>query len=149
MIRPKTHIEKVYRIPAIKKTRIGALRMDKNEFLPYWPDEWFKDFLRSIRPEHLSIYPELAGLYEKLGRTLSIPEENIVVTAGSDAGIRSAFEVFVEPGDEVIICCPTFAMYSVYCDIYRANCRQMHYDEKIQLDIDKRFCRCTHKHSRR
>ncbi len=137
MIRPKDHIEKVYRIPAIKKTRMGALRMDKNEFLPCWPDAWFKDFLGSIRPEHLSIHPELAGLYEKLGRTLSIPEENIVVTAGSDAGIRSAFEVFVEPGDEVIILCPSFAMYSVYCDIYRANCRKIHYDEKIQLDIDK------------
>jgi histidinol-phosphate aminotransferase len=137
MIRPKTHIEKVYRTPGIKKTRMDSLRMDKNEFLPCWPDEWFKDFLNRIRPEHLSIYPELTPLYEKLGHVLCIPKENIVVTAGSDTAIRFCFEVFVEPSDEVIIFCPTFVMYSVYCDIYRANRREIHYDEKIQLDIDK------------
>lgn len=135
MIRPKYHLEKIYRTPAVEKTRMDSLRMDKNEFLSCWPKEWFRDFVERLKPEHLSVHPELGSLYGKLERTLNVSQENIVVTAGSDAAIQSTFEVFVEPTDEVVIPSPTFAMYYIYTQVYRANLVEVHYDEKLRLDV--------------
>lgn len=137
MIRPKKHIDNIYRTQAPESSRMDFLRLDKNEFLPCWPNEWFGDFLKTLRPEHLSIHPELAGLYKKFERVLNIPRARIVATAGSDAAIKAAFEVFVEPGDEVMIPNPTFAMYYVYAKIYQANLIEMNYDNRLQLDINR------------
>jgi len=109
--------------------------MDKNEFLPCWPREWFNDFMKQIKPEHLSVHPEPGALYEKLGHMLEVPSDNIVISAGSDGAIRSVFEVLLEPGDEVIIPSPTFAMYYVYAQIYGAKLIEIHYDRKLQMDI--------------
>jgi histidinol-phosphate aminotransferase len=113
------------------------MRMDKNEFLPCWPEDWFEDFLQRLKPEHISIHPETGNLYDKLESVLGFPKQNIVVTAGSDAAIKSVYEVFVEPGDEVIIPSPTFAMYYIYAQIYRARLIEIDYAQKnISLDLN-------------
>jgi len=108
--------------------------MDKNEFLPCWPEGWFNDFVRHIRSEHLSVHPETGILYGKLARILNISKKNIVLTAGSDGAIRSAFDVFVQPGDEVVMLSPTFAMYYIYAQIYGAKIVEVHYDGKLHLE---------------
>jgi len=136
MIRPKEHIKNIYRIGPVDKTRMDAIRMDKNEFLPCWPDEWFRDFVGRIKAEHLSVHPELGVLYGKLAHRLNLSEENVVVTAGSDGAIRAAFEVFVGPGDRVVMPSPTFAMYPIYARLYGADLAEVHYDEKLALGAD-------------
>lgn len=136
MIRPKKHLSGIYRSPVVLRSRFDCLRMDKNEFLPHWPVGWYQDFLARLKPEHISIHPETGILYKKLGAALRTPEENLVITAGSDAAIKAAFEVFVEPGDEVIIPSPTFAMYYVYAQIFNAKLTEIHYDETLFLDVD-------------
>lgn len=137
VIRPKEHLVNLFRSSGVNDTRIGHFRMDKNEFLPCWPEAWFLDFIASIRPMHISIHPETGPLYAKIAAQIGIPEECLVVTAGSDAAIRSAFEVFVDPDDEVIILNPTFAMYSIYASIYLARLIEVDYDAELALSIDK------------
>ncbi len=136
MIRPKEHLKVIFRSPAVTESRMNSLRMDKNEFLPCWPEDWYRGFIGQIKPEHISIHPELNGLYGKAESLFNMGKENIVVTAGSDAAIKSAFEVFVNPGDEVLIASPTFAMYYVYSKIYGASLVEAHYDENIELDYE-------------
>jgi len=109
--------------------------MDKNEFLPCWPKEWFSDFLKILRPDHISIHPETGNLYHLLADILNISENQIVFTAGSDLAIKAVFEVFIEPGDEVIVPSPTFAMYYIYTELYRAHLVEIHYDEDLNLNI--------------
>ncbi len=137
MVRFKKHIEKIHRTPAIERTRLDCCRMDKNEFLPCWPGDWFREFIGHIKPEHFSVHPEIGPLYDKLESVLGITKDNIVVTAGSDAAIRSVFEISVEPDDEVVIPSPTFAMYYIYAQIYRAKVIEVNYDEKLQLDVSQ------------
>jgi len=120
-------------MPAVRKTRMAGLRMDKNEFLPCWPEKWFNDFIRQLKPEHLSVHPETGVLYDKLAGVLNISEKNIVITAGSDGAIRSAFEVFVRPGDGVVTISPTFAMYYIYAQIFGAKLVEVHFDGKLRL----------------
>jgi len=135
MIRPKNDIEKICRTPSPEVTRFDKLRMDKNEFLPRWPDGWFRDFIRRLKPEHLSVHPEFARLYRKFARALGVPQEDIVVTAGSDGAIKALFEAFVGPKDRVIVPSPTFAMYYVYARIYGAELFEAHYGKDLGLDI--------------
>lgn len=137
MIRPKKHLKNISRTPALKETRMESLRMDKNEFLPCWSPDWFKDFLKGLKPEHISVHPELGGLYNKIGSILNVPEENILVTAGSDAAIKLTFEAFVEPGDEVLIPSPTFAMYYIYSRAYNTRLVEINFDEGLGLDYDE------------
>jgi histidinol-phosphate aminotransferase len=137
MIRPRPHLQSIHRSPAQAESRLDSLRLDKNEFLPCWPEEWFQEFCATLRPEHLSIHPETGRLYDLLADRFRIPREQLVVTAGSDAAIRSAFEAFVEPGDEVVILNPTFAMYNVYADIFAARLVAVDYDSDMNLPLER------------
>ncbi len=137
MVRPKPHIKDIYRTPPPVETRFDRVRLDKNEFLPCWPQEWFDDFMKRIGPEHFSVHPELGPLYAKIEEVLGFAQDHVVVTAGSDAAIRSAFEVFVEPGDEVLIPSPTFAMYYVYSKVFGARLVEIAYEKGPRLDVAK------------
>lgn len=137
MIKPKSdNFIDIHRTPSPVETRLDCLRMDKNEFLPCWPQKWFEEILAKIKPEHLSVHPEFAPLYAKIAAAEKVKQSNIVVTAGSDAAIRSVFEVFAAPDQEVIIVSPTFAMYYIYTRIYNARLVEVNYDEQLRIDIN-------------
>lgn len=59
-------------------------------------------------------YPELldaiSDYYRRYG--LSASQENIIVTAGGSEGLHLAFEVLINPGDQVIVPDPGFVAYS-------------------------------------
>ena len=44
-----------------------------------------------------------------------------MLTAGSDLGIKTVFDAFVEKNDYVLRTNPTFAMYSVYNQIFKTR----------------------------
>jgi histidinol-phosphate aminotransferase len=85
-------------------------------------------------------YPECAPLYTKLGAYLGVAPDHLLLTAGSDGGIRSMFEAFVDPGDVVVHTLPTFAMYAVYARMYGARAVQLDYwpsDGGPSLTVDR------------
>jgi aspartate aminotransferase len=59
-------------------------------------------------------YPELldaiSGYYQRYGLTAS--QDNVIVTAGGSEGLHLAFEVLIDPGDQVILPDPGFVAYS-------------------------------------
>ncbi len=93
--------------------------------------------MATLRPEHFSIHPETGVFYEKLAKRIGLPPEQILVTAGSDAAIRSAYEVFVSPGDEVVVLNPTFAMYEVYVNVFAARLVAVDYDSELKLSVER------------
>lgn len=137
MIRPKEHLRRIHRTPAQTESRVDAIRLDKNEFLPCWPKEWFQEFMSTLRSEHFSIHPEVGTFCAKLADHVGFPIEQILVTAGSDAAIRSAYEVFVSPGDEVVVPNPTFAMYDVYARVFDARLVTVDYDPNLKLPAER------------
>ena len=137
MIRPKEQLRGIHRTPPPAGSRLDTIRLDKNEFLPCWPEDWFQEFISTVRPEHFSIHPETGTLYEKLAKHLGLPKEQILITAGSDAAIRSAYETFVSPGDEVVVPNPTFAMYEVYAKVFGAHLVTVDYDTDLKLPVER------------
>jgi histidinol-phosphate aminotransferase len=94
---------------------------DKNENCDSALATVIEDIVSDLPRDALFAYPELTPLYNKLAAMDDLPAANLLLSAGSDGAIRSAFEAYVEPGDVVIHTSPTFAMYSVYCQMYGAQ----------------------------
>lgn len=137
MVRIKERIRKLNRFPMVRESRLGYIRADKNEGVPAWGKKALDRVYRSILPEEFSMYPEPWRLYKKLAWYLGIPEERILLTNGSDGGIKSAFEVFVEPGDSVAVFDPTYAMYDVYIQIFGAKKIGIGYKEDFTVNKKK------------
>ena len=103
------------------------LWLDKNENADPELLAIMRGVVESAAHEALSIYPECGPLYRKLGQFLGISPDHLLLTAGSDGAIRSVFEAFISPGDPVVHTVPTFAMYSVYAQMYGARAIGLEY----------------------
>ncbi len=93
----------------------GLVYLDLNE-CPYEPPEPVKRAVceaasRGNRYPTLDDYEEVRGL---LGEYTGLGPEYIVPTAGGDEALRAIFDVFVGPGDRVVILEPGFAMIRFY-----------------------------------
>ena len=136
-VKYKKWVDTVNRIRGSIETRLDKVRLDKNERLESFSDSFWSGLIVKIRQEHILAYPEVEPLYLKLAKFLNVKTENLMITAGSDSAIKSAFELFVNPGDEVIFIEPTFAMVDVYCGLYNAKKIKISYDSNLNLDIAK------------
>jgi len=58
-----------------------------------------------------------------------------VAGSGSDQLIDLLFRLFVAPGDEVINCVPTFAMFNFFIKLYGAKAVDVPRDEKFAVDV--------------
>lgn len=131
----KKWIEGVTRVRGEIESRLDKVRLDKNERLAYFGNDFWKGIMEKLTQEHVLTYPEVEPLYEELARFLNLTSEHLVVTAGSDFAIKTVFELFVNPGDKVIFLDPTFAMVEVYCNLYNAEKIKIGYDSNLEPDI--------------
>jgi len=65
---------------------------------------------------------------------LNIRTSNLLLTAGSDAGIKTCFEAFTIPGSEVVYQTPTFAMVDVYAELFKVK-KQLVASRPCQSDL--------------
>lgn len=137
MILPKKTLKNLVRLENSKDSRLGYLRLDKNEnLIPLGED--FLDLVKSkIDEDLISSYPEVYSLYQKISDWTGVNLDQIYVSAGSDGAIKALFEVFVEAGDEVIALHPTYAMYYVYSEMFGANLKKIEYEADLTLDHNK------------
>ena len=105
----------------------ALLWLDKNENADPELNALVARIVGATGTEPCFTYPETAPLYRKLAAWLDVEPENLLLAAGSDGIIRSAFEAYISPGDTVIHTQPTFAMYSVYAAIYGARAVTLDY----------------------
>jgi len=112
------------------------LWLDKNENTDKNLSNFLKKIFVNLKPEFINSYPSLARIYIRLSKFLNIKPEQILLTHGSDGGIKSVFETFINPNDIVIRTEPTFAMYAIYIKIYKAREILIKYDQKLTLDIN-------------
>lgn len=90
-----------------------------NLFLNYYPD---------------SLSEELIALIAKY---TSSRKENIVLTSGSDELIDLLFRLFLEDGDEIINCPPTFGMYALYAKLNRGKVKIVPRKKDFSIDISE------------
>lgn len=69
--------------------------------------------LRALSPEDIAKYPEREPVEAVVATYLGVDASELLLTNGVDESIHLLCESFLEPGDEVLIVVPTFAMYEI------------------------------------
>lgn len=132
----KDSVYNLDRIRDIPMERCGMFRMDRNERTWSLRDEIIEEIRNKISSETFTNYPEIDGLYSKLGRYLNVDSEQIYFHSGSDLVIKSIFETYLGRGDRILMQNPSYAMYGVYARMYGAEIHEQDYDMDLNFDID-------------
>lgn len=99
----------------------SKLWLDKNENNDPYLEKIYLSILKKIKFTDISAYPDLTDTYKKISKFLKLGKNRIYLTAGSDLAIKAIFETLVLPGDKVLITHPTYAMYGIYCELFKAK----------------------------
>jgi histidinol-phosphate aminotransferase len=144
MIPVKEYLKHLQRVQN-PSARGGYLRLDKNENIIGFEKEFVESLRQEITSDFLTTYPEVDPLYTKIAKWIGCNKENIYITAGSDAAIKAVFEVFVEPGDAVVLLNPTYAMFYVYVEMFQGRLITIDYKEGLSLSAED-ILKVLHKH---
>jgi len=120
IIRSKKSIQLVPRSAHWVKNREGYVTMERNERVDDFKSSTM-NILKNISSFDFRTYPDTNLVYKNLSKWLSMKEENLILTEGADGGLLRIFNVFVDHGDKVLTLEPGYAMYPVYCQMFKAN----------------------------
>ena len=145
MITPKELINCITRPAPDKSERSNIYRFDRNERTTTFSHEEFGEMLSTLAPYDFVAYGELEPFYEKIAEWLNVERGNILLTSGSDAGIKAVFEAFVGTGDEVLNVLPNYAMFSVYSKMFGAREVKQYCEKDLTLDVDRFIAKISDK----
>ena len=129
-------VENIFRLSPSSKSRLGKIRLDKNERANAHYNMFLKKLKKQITSDLISAYPEFDKIYNKLSKKLKVSRSNIILTAGSDQAIKNTFELFYKKNKEIITTHPTFAMVDIYSKIFKTKQIRIGYDKNLNLKIN-------------
>ena len=139
MIKAIDRVDSLTRLDDIGSDRDSPILLDKNERTVPYPEIIYRELIQTLKPTELIKYPDQLVLYKKLSNFLGLEIEHLLLTNGADSGLKSCFETFVEPGDEIVCLTPTYAMIMVYAQMFGSKVRQVGYNVNLELDLDLLF----------
>ena len=85
----------------------------------------------------INVYPDAGQteLRKQLEGYSGVPMKHIVASAGSDQLIDLMMRLFLSPGDEVINCVPTFAMFAFFTQLNRGKVVAVPRDENFNVRV--------------
>lgn len=132
---PVGRLDGIYR-SANPGSNVGKyVRLDRNERVGGLPPWFIDEIRRSLNSEMLTSYPVQDRFHRNLALSLDVAPERLMLTPGSDAGVRAIFEAYVSPGDTVVVFEPSYAMYDVYAQIYGAKIVRVPFDAELKPDL--------------
>jgi histidinol-phosphate aminotransferase len=113
----------------------GIIKLDGNEN-PYGPSPRTVAALASYRGWHIYPDPTQRRLRLKLGEYVGVGAERIIPGNGSDEIIDLLMRVFLNPGDPIINCPPTFGMYPFSAQVNAADVVTVPRRQDFTLDLE-------------
>lgn len=113
----------------------GIIKLDGNEN-PYGCSPKVQRALSTYPYYHIYPDPEQRQLRKALEEYVGIHDDHIVVGSGSDELIDLILRLFIEPGDEVINCVPTFGMYPFSTETCDGKVVDIPRDKDFNVDTD-------------
>lgn len=98
----------------------SIIKLDANEN-PYGPSPLVAQTLAQAAYLHIYPDPECRQLRAALADYTGLPVEYLLVGLGADELIDLTMRLFIEPGDYVVNCPPTFGMYAFDADVNGAE----------------------------
>ena len=134
----KNYLEKLERKRAYSDRlyKKNYLLLDRNEkFIPL-DQKLKKKLIKRLSKINPGLYPNISSFYKKLSKWIGLPRENIFLTEGVSGAIKNIIECYTLPGkNNIVFPYPTFAMYSVYCDMFNVQERKIGYTKNYELNF--------------
>lgn len=124
----------------VLSARIGRapaeiVKLDANEN-PYGPLPVVREALANMDFPHIYPDPESRALRKSLEEFTGVPPEYLLAGSGADELLDLLMRVFLEPGDCILSCPPTFGMYSFDAELNAARCLEVPRRADFSLDMD-------------
>jgi histidinol-phosphate aminotransferase len=97
------------------------IKLDANEN-PYGPSPKVREALANLQYAHIYPDPQSTALRAHLAEFTGVPADYLLAGLGADELIDLTMRLFIQPGDEIINCPPTFGMYPFDADVNGARC---------------------------
>jgi len=111
------------------------VKLDANEN-PYGTLPAVAEALAELPYAHIYPDPESRELRQALAMYHDLPVENLLAGAGADELIDLIMRLFLEPGDAILNCPPTFGMYAFDADVNGARVISIARQTDFSLDLN-------------
>jgi histidinol-phosphate aminotransferase len=111
------------------------VKLDANEN-PYGPAPGVSAALANLHCAHIYPDPQSHALRAALADFTGIPADLLLAGAGADELIDLTMRLFLQPGDAIVNCPPTFGMYAFDAAISGANVTSVPRRADFSLDLD-------------
>jgi histidinol-phosphate aminotransferase len=111
------------------------LKLDANEN-PYGPLPAVRETLGKLDFPHIYPDPESRLLRKSISAFTGIGEEYLLAGAGADELIDLLMRDFLEPGDSILSCPPTFGMYPFVTGLNAGRCIEIPRKPDFSLDLE-------------
>lgn len=112
------------------------IKLDGNEN-PYGPSPRALLALRDFKGYHIYPDPSQRMLRQKLAAYAEVAPESIIPGNGSDELIDLLLRMFLEPGDRVVNCSPTFGMYPFVTQVCAGELCEIPRRAGFELDLER------------
>ena len=116
--------------------RADKMRLDFNENTVGCSPQVIDAICRLTDSNMISMYPEYSQAQNKIAKHFGVNTEQMVFTNGTDEAISLLVNTFIEPGGELIVMHPSYAMYRFYGELGSAKIVEVDYDVKQRLVFD-------------
>lgn len=127
-------LQQIYRVPEAGSDTRQYVGLDRNERLVPFPDWFIEGIRQSVTSTLLTWYPTQDQLHGQLCDELGLREEQLILTASSDAAFKAFYEVYIQPGDRVVMLDPSYAMFPVYAQMFGGKAVLVPYNSDVELD---------------
>ncbi len=111
------------------------VKLDANEN-PYGPLTVVREALGKLDFPHIYPDPESRALRTSLAAFTGVPMEFLMAGAGADELLDLLMRVFLEPGDCILSCPPTFGMYAFDAELNAARVIEVPRRADFSLDVE-------------
>src|ERR1700737_373768 len=124
---------RTYEAPA--EGRSDKLRLDFNENTAGCSPA-VRRALAKLTTKQLAMYPEYQAQTRRIAHRFGLQPEEFMLTNGGDDALRVFFDAFVDSGNGILICEPTFPMYRYYAEIYGARIAALRYGSEMEFPLE-------------
>jgi histidinol-phosphate aminotransferase len=134
-LRFRPSVRRIRNYEAPEEGREGKLRLDFNENTVGCSPAVLSA-LQTVTAEQLAMYPEYENSVRRLATYFGVRPSEMLLTNGVDDALRLLMEVFIQPGDAVLIPEPTFSMYRFFSQVAGARVISVRYDRAMNFPVE-------------
>jgi histidinol-phosphate aminotransferase len=132
-------IDNIHRMFIPRATKQVNKRFDMAERTINFPNYYFNRFKDTINQEDFITYPSYAdynNLKDDIGKYNDLTADNVYLSTGSGACLKSLCEVTISQGYNVVSNVPCYPMYGIYAKIYGGEHIGVDYPDEPIFSLD-------------